>query len=1401
MYSVNWRFLFGFVVALCLSSVGIHLLHGYQVRRNAKVFLLRASEARESGRMAEAIRNLTSYVQLEPDDIDARADLALLLADVGDLRRAYDTMEFVLRRDPQRAGVRRRLAQVSARIGRTADALAHLEPLLKETPEDAELLEWRGTWLLRQGKFRESAASFEAALAAQPDRLDCYLPLAALYRQRLEMPQSEAEVLERLVAHNDTSARAYRLRADYYRQVNRLDEALADAERAVELDAQNVEGLVLLAEVARAHNDHARAEEILRRAVELHPDVPQLYLQLAQLAGQKGKSEQAAAWVREGLERHPDNRELIWSMANQKIAERAPPAEIERLVERLRQLEQPPPTLELLAARRAYLDGQWYQCIKTLDACRAALDRWPELARQADTLRAQCFARLGNPDQQLEAYRRLVNDDPLNPSARLGLAHALAAMGRTQDAIAEYQQLVRLPSAPASALRELASLMVLDNLQREPARRDWPAVEQVLAMLADRLPDDSAAAILRVEVALGKGERESAERELAAATERFPDDETVWGAAFNFALQAGELEDAQRRLEQHRQQYGDTVTGRLAAMRLAVRQSPDTLGEQWDAWAAASERFSESDERRLLSELAVAAFQHDDYAHAQNLATRAAARAPGDVRLLRLRLEIALRQGDDQAMRGILDDIKRLEGTGPLWHFSRAAYLVIRAKKGELERLSDARVHLSHARRQRPNWSRIPALMAIVEELEGNQDAAIREYLRAIELGDRDPGIIRNVAQVLYQRGQYREADRLIRQLQQQQLAGAPELGRLASMISMELDEHRRALELAATVARDSTDVRDYVWLGYVLTVTERFEQAERAFRRATRLAPAEPAGWIALVQFYARTNRADDARKAIGEAQAAIDADKAPPALAKCYELVGDIDQAQEQIDRYLASHPEEPAAQRAACEFYLRNRQASRATPLLTKLAQNTSDASRADRAWARRALALLHAENGDYRSRLAARQMVEQNLAATPGSTEDRQALAYVLASLGGKAERARAIKILRELTGAAHAAALEERLLLAKLYLADDQYSAFVQQMRELLARSHDTSEFPRYVAYYARVLLDRSEISEAALWIDRLAELAPQSMDTYDLRARLLVASQPPRADDAIALLREAATTAGADWEVAVRVALRFETYAKQMRDAQLLEAATKFIGAADALYREWALENPEGQLALVGFLARQQKFDEAMAILERAWPAVPVERLLPALPAVVTAAGNDPGRQRTVDTLLQQLVEKYPEASGVLLTMATTCHTWQRYDDALAYYERVLAMAPDNIVALNNSAVILALQRRDLPTALRMINLALEIHGPSSELLDTRATVYLAMGKSAEAVRDMEQAVAQAGDDPLYLFRLTLAYQANQQFSEAVSTWGRAKERGLHADMIGPLERDAYDQLAQLFAS
>ena len=230
--------------------------------------------------------------------------------------------------------------------------------------------------------------------------------------------------------------------------------------------------------------------------------------------------------------------------------------------------------------------------------------------------------------------------------------------------------------------------------------------------------------------------------------------------------------------------------------------------------------------------------------------------------------------------------------------------------------------HLSAAREQRPGWGRIPLLAGRLYDRLGQVDPAIENYCQAIDMGEIGPATVRRAFELLYNRQRYAEADEMLRHLEQRQAVFFTELGRMASEVSMRLENLDRAVEISRQVADQSKDWADHLWLGELQgflgrrALADQFpEQAricflagEKSLRRAVELGPEAPETWVGLIRFLASTGQKEAAQALLAEAIKKIPADKVALALGPCYEALGKLDEATKQYHSILAKGANRP-------------------------------------------------------------------------------------------------------------------------------------------------------------------------------------------------------------------------------------------------------------------------------------------------------------------------------------------------------------------------------------------------------------------------------------------------------------------------------------------------------------
>ena len=127
-----------------------------------------------------------------------------------------------------------------------------------------------------------------------------------------------------------------------------------------------------------------------------------------------------------------------------------------------------------------------------------------------------------------------------------------------------------------------------------------------------------------------------------------------------------------------------------------------------------------------------------------------------------------------------------------------------------------------------------------------------------------------------------------------------------------------------------------------------------------------------------------------------------------------------------------------------------------------------------------------------------------------------------------------------------------------------------------------------------------------------------------------------------------------------------------------------------------------------------------------------------------------------------------------------------------------MEQAPRSIAARNELAVLLSLTGKpdQQAEALQIIERAIEQAGPLHFLLDTKATVLLAMRRPRPAAALLNQAIADTPGAAKYFHLVQTHLQLNEP-QEARRAYQAAVVNGLTPSKLHPLERAAAEEVAR----
>jgi cytochrome c-type biogenesis protein CcmH/NrfG len=235
-----------------------------------------------------AIPELEKVAALDPENVDARANLGVLLFFRGDYARAVPHLQAAIRLKPDLSKIQALLGMAEERTSDFADARKDLEasfPLIEEKNLKVEVgLDLIG--LYNQNSDLDSAASVVTALRkADPENPEV---LYAAYRTYADL--SGESMLDLSLAAPD-SAQMHQLLAHEEIREGNTNGAIAQYRKAIAIDPRLPGAHFELAELLNTSQDPAikkEAEEEYRAAIEANPQDEKAICRLGEIAMQQG---------------------------------------------------------------------------------------------------------------------------------------------------------------------------------------------------------------------------------------------------------------------------------------------------------------------------------------------------------------------------------------------------------------------------------------------------------------------------------------------------------------------------------------------------------------------------------------------------------------------------------------------------------------------------------------------------------------------------------------------------------------------------------------------------------------------------------------------------------------------------------------------------------------------------------------------------------------------------------------------------------------------------------------------------------------------------------------------------------------------------------------------------------
>lgn len=1426
MNSKTWWRLAILVGVFVLMCAGVYLIWSLQVGRMAQGVVAQAMLAEKEGNYARAVELYQEHLAVVPDDLDVQLKFAEanLKASTSPNRYsdALSTYWNVLARFPGREDVRRRAAEVAIEAGDNALEVArnHLGVLMKSNKTDGHLEYLLAQCDDKEGEYARAATHYRAAIELKaPEQLQASERLAILLRDKLGRAAEGDKVANEMVLSAPKDYRSY-LGRGRYRGLANLPGAGDDFRKAQKLAPERVDVCLALAQATERESGLDAARQVLDAGLTTTPLAYELYLALSDLERRAGRNDRSIEALELGLKKMPDQVVLHVHLAL-ILAHQGDTGKLLLQITELERIGASPVLIKYLTAYYHVNSREYAKARQVLAPLQPAVVKVPAMRAMVNMLLARCYAELNEPELQQEAALRGFASNPDDPMARLGWINVLIQRGDYEEAIKEYRKL--LPTQPGTVRLPLAQLLIERNRRLPADQRQWAEVEKLIDAGAAAAPRSPDPLILRAQLLLEQGQEAKALDALDTIRRDFPKDSRPWLMEAAVRTRQGRFVEARAILNRARQRLGDRSDLRLSQARLAVAQGGPQVVPALEELARDVDNFSREERRSLLTELVDHMTRQQDGAGAVKVLARLVQDEPESVQH-RLRLfEMASQSKDWDQAENQLKAITQLDRQ--FGQFCRAQLLIAQARETtdiavrDKDR-HDARQLLFELKVQRPDWARVPlALAALDEELMADPgldepkkkerlESAINSYRRALELGYRNPGVVRHVVQLLFLAGRGGEALEVYNQAPVGQIGG--DLHKMIWQVALANRDYRQAEDIARkAVASRPDDFEARLWLVRVLQEDHRGPEAETVLREAVAAKKTDPDRWTNLVFFLVQNRELGKAEEAAREAETAVA--EAPLALARCCQNVamayatGDAARSRTWLDR--ARHwfaeaeskvkdPEDFTVKLRLAEFFMQTNQFGDAEGALKDLMARTAASGKAPdvAAWARRNLARVYARSIPPRTAEALALFGNTGKDSAAVDPEDVRILAMVHESQATPEGRLQAIADIESLIARKMATTEDERAIAQLLDLVGDWPRAR-EQYRELILRSDSARDVetlrnrPRYLLLYVDALIrhhrpgDATDLAEVGPLIEKLAAIPGNALTVALLEAQVDKVSG--RLQDANTRLKNFA--ARADLTANGRLRLAFAAEQNGLLDA------------AEAIFRKIAAEPPANlnQILLASYFGRTGQTKKAIDVLEGLWADASLRDRLAGMAADIVANPRYPldvEQTNRVRLLIERARAENPRSASFLLYLGGVYDRLGQYPKAEECYRGVVHMNEDRDgVACNNLAWLLVLQGRGGSEALDLINAAVHRKGPIPEYLDTRGVIYLGDGQVQRAVTDLETALKGAASGSKY-FHLAQAYWKLNEKEKARETLKLGIAQGLPVG-LHPLEMAGYNRL------
>lgn len=1317
------------------------------------------AEARRAGLAAYAAGDLNRtldelkvYFQYHKDDLevnlafaDARARLPLAdgknLAEAIDLYTTHglkliDAQPALADASKRRREIMGHLLRVYGQAGLRFDLEQTADRILAIEPDSIDAMAAKTEALLLERRFDDAMPIAQRMIELDPDNL-------RWRRLALEIQSGQGAPEDKLVEQGRAWSQGYQgdgrfhlLTAGMLLEMDRADEAAAELQLATRLGADT--------------------QEVLEKTVGIL-DLMDLREQSDQLIAATQRKFAQEPWVREvGIHRLWQANRLDQTLSELEQARH----DLPRLSPGLRRLQ----VLAFIAAGRpddvrsalqpllqesgvnregdadrtwgqavmASLDlseSNWHACI---DALQNALALSPNDA-VLHFLMGDACAKMGEHSQALAYYKQAFEIDPDWMAAGIAYADALLAAGRLDEAYKTSRVVVSrsardrltpflLYARTYMALRESGVAVQLAVNDSELARD----VIGMLERLNAELPQNADVASLLADAYSLNGDADAAKAFMARVADDAEAQPQVLLALADVSMRR-RLGMEQRLLEQAQAEAGLNLPLAFAKAQVLAANGDSAAGLKLIDQAIVAGNLDPVQMRRAKCARSAYLLETKN-PEAGEVLDRLVAEYPVSSEVQQFVLGQSAIWSDTELVAKAMANLKKILGErSPQVRLAEANFL-LRHHADDEPLLAKAILQVNSVLEQSPDSLAGLSLMAEASTLGAhpNIDRSIDCLQRAANLYPGEANLLIRLISLLQQKGNFSAAGRYLRDLAQ--LSDArPQLQSVELRLLQSQDDFESALVRAAAIVNESSPPSDQLMLAAIRQRAGRTAEAQKIYDRLLEAPAPEALVLSQAAEFYADTGRFQRGLELIQKLQLPDSGAAKEVIIGGFYERHGYPQEADQWLGKAVANDPKSVDARNELARHYLALQDRAKArqqaieglkidptnSGLKATFALSLLGAASADRQQAANALHDLGSDNNDLTSML-------QLLDKIP--VRDSK-------SAPTEANLAQAQHLIDQ-----HGQFLPVWLMAISLHIEAGRLPDAITLARNAVSRLPGQPEPSQWAT---QLLIESHRWNEALIEAQewrRRAVGQPIAVDA--VIASILL--ELNRAGDAAQQLAPYAEQLIAERE---RAPDRYRVWLKVLAFSGRYDQAAKLIGPLLGTDPSWR----ELWLTIANGLDENQAY-EALSMLE---PAVSDPQELLSLALEWSNLGKRSGRDECLDRadgLAARAGENAAFAARARIARGAIAEARHDLPGAEKHYRQALDREPENAVALNNLAYVLAKSARP-EEALPHVQKALKLQPNQPDLLDTYGQVLLGLNRLDDAEAALKQALAQRPDD------------------------------------------------------